>query len=225
MVQRVDENAFFDPHSGQPQTGREVDSPVLPVNHVLSAMTYAHSRSPINEDHGAYDKYLEHAKTIAAASLAGGVTAHPAPNRDGSDATLPVGSTQWYGVGGAHNENTGRRQEAWKVPANVDQKPTAFAHTLNTEANKIARSDSGNTKMVGAGGWSRDAYPDEAAQRGEQHLAKEDQTKTIVYDQTDVVPNRRAAVKMGRARREDAIFDAKNIEEISTKRRFGWGRK
>ena len=107
----------------------------------------------------------------------------------------------------------------WKVPANVDQNPTALAHPLNTEANNIARSDAGEPLRAAVGGWIRSPEPEESQARGESGLPENKRTKTVVYDQTDIVPDRRQAIKMGRSRGEDAVFDAKNIKEISTKPR------
>lgn len=224
MTQGVDPHGFFDPHSKAQRAQREVDSPVLPVNHILSAITYAHSRSGIQNE-GAFPGYLEHAKAIALNSLGGGTTAYDRPDKGGVGGGPAVGSTEWYGVGGAHHAGTGKAQQGWTVPKDVDQNPTALAHVLNTESNNIARRDAGETVAAGVGGWIRDAKPYEAEARGETHLPETEWTPTVVYDQTDVVNNRRKAIKSGRARGEDAIFDAKNIKEISTKRRFGWGRK
>ena len=179
-------------------------------------MTYAHGRSGI-QNPGGFDKYVEHAKAIARDSLAGGTSAYDTPKM-GAGAGHPVGSTEWYGVGGAHNTATGKSQVGWKVPANVDQNPTALAHLLNTEANNIARSDAREPLRAAVGGWIRPPEPSEVEERGETDAPQKKRTQTVVYDQTDIVPDRRQAIKMGRARGEDAIFDAKNIREISTKK-------
>lgn len=219
MTQGVDPHGFFDPHHKSQPDAREIDSPVLPVNHILSAMGYAHSRSGIQAPDG-FDNYVEHAKAIARESLAGGTSAYSHLD-EGPGAGHPVGSVEWYGVGGANNASTGKPQVGWKVPANVDQNPTALAHLLNTEANNIARSDAGEPLRAAVGGWVRSPEPEESQARGESGLPENKRTKTVVYDQTDIVPDRRQAIKMGRSRGEDAVFDAKNIKEISTKPRGG----
>ena len=179
-------------------------------------MTYAHGRSGIQAPDG-FDKYVEHAKAIARDSLAGGTSAYDTPNK-GAGAGYPVGSEEWYGVGGAHNRATGQSQQGWKVSAKVDQNPTALAHLLNTESNNIARRSAGDPTVAAVGGWIRPPEPSEIAERGEEHLPKDERTQTVVYDQTDIIPSRARGIRMGRARGEDAIFDAKNIREISTKK-------
>jgi hypothetical protein len=163
-------------------------------------MTYMHPFSGA-QDHP--QDYVDHARKLALSIEQNeGVTA---PVKPGSD-PLPVPGN-WYGVGGAHNNRTGQRQQGWIQPPGTGSRtvPGVLAHILNTDGNNVERDRVGAPRVF-AGGWVRDAKPGEEAQAVGG--------KVNVLDQTDVTLNRANARKMTASRGEDAYFDAKAVKEV-----------
>jgi hypothetical protein len=161
----------------------------LPLDHPLSAMTYAHPFSPVMTGEVDMDEYIEHAKKVNA-SIAenGGVTIRETPGSD----PLPVGSKRWYGVGGAPDADTGSRYPEKITRGSINE---TLAHIMDVERGNISR----RVKAVGG----PDAYVGGWSEQGE-----------TVLDATSVTKDRDTGIKLGQERGERAIFDAKNVEEI-----------
>jgi hypothetical protein len=176
---------------------------------LITALLSAHPDSPLATTYGdeILHKYQDHAHTYAEAVKGGGVTMRPEPGNK----PLPVGSTEWYGVGGAADPHTGGRVPETVVPMKDHLMGTQFndnhalGHILKVEGNNIDRKR-GNTvdgkkwPAAYAGGWAEDG--------------------TAVMDASSVFRGgesaKKAAVKYAVKRGERAVFDAKNIEDIPT---------
>lgn len=172
----------------------------------------AHVDSPLQTsyDPAVEAKYVAHARTLADNVRADGVTMRPEPGNK----PLPVGETQWYGVGGAKNPRTGTREPERRYPlsghASVQfNNEHALEHILRTEGmnldRKASRTTDGKKWPAGyAGGWNA---PNE--QTGEPE---------VTLDYSSVFRGgesaRKAALKYAAQRGERAVFDAKKIEDI-----------
>jgi hypothetical protein len=172
----------------------------------LTALASAHIDSPLQKsyDPAVEQKYVDHAHTYAEAVKGGGVTMRPEPGNK----PLPVGESQWYGVGGAADPRTGTRVPEKSVPINSHLMGAQFndnhalGHLLSVEGNNIDRkagqtTDGKKWPAAYAGGWAEDG--------------------NAVMDASSVFRGgetaKRSAVKYAKQRGERAIFDAKNIEE------------
>lgn len=200
------------------------------MDHPLSALTSTGVRSPLQTTYpesatgGALgedsilDRYKSHAEKFSREVLKEGVTL-PSTSHDiasGSD-PLPVGGPEeWYGVGGARDYRKGpdnyRDATRPRVPERILQvnqfsQNDALRHILDVEDHNIARSrESIYAPAVFAGGWNEKAIN----KKGEEY-------RRVVLDHSLALPSKSTAMRIGRAENERAIFDAKNIQDISTK--------
>jgi hypothetical protein len=157
-----------------------------------------HRDSPLNTTYGADvdKKYTDHAHIVADAIKAGGVTVRPEPGSK----PLPVGGKEWYGLGGAADPATGEPVHPKIVSEKQFGTNDALGHVLDVERQNIDRKR-GNTPTGEA--WPA-AYVGGWLQHGE-----------AVMDTTSVFNDRERALKYARKRPfEEAVFDAKNIEDI-----------
>lgn len=164
----------------------------------LTAYMSAHVDSPLNTKYGndVEDAYTNHATIVAEAIKAGGVTVRPEPGSK----PLPVGEKEWYGLGGAADPATGEPAKPRIVSESQFGTNDALGHVLDVERINIDRKR-GNTPTgqpwpaAYVGGW---------AAHGE-----------AVMDTTSVFRSREQAMKNARKRPfEEAVFDAKNIDDI-----------
>lgn len=179
----------------------------------LSAWMSAHPESPLQKS---YDpeveaRYDEHAKVLADNVRADGVTMRPEPGNK----PLPVGESQWYGVGGAANPRTGVREPERRYPLKGSpsvqfNNAHALEHLLRTEGMNIDRKAGRTTDgkpwpPAFAGGWNA---PNEHTGDPEVTL-----DYTSVYrGRGQAVRDR--AVRAAAQRGERAVFDAKAIDDI-----------
>lgn len=193
------------------------------MDHVLSALTATGLRSPLQTTYpesalggplgqdSLLDRYKSHAEKFRRDTLKDGATM-PSTSHDiasGAD-PLPVGKDEWYAVGGARDYRAPSpgRGERPRVPERILQmnqftSSEALRHTLGVEDHNIARSrESDQTPAVFAGGWNEP----ESGGGGR-----------VVLDHTLALPDKNIAMRIGRNVGERAIFDAKNIQDISTK--------
>lgn len=194
------------------------------MDHVLSALTSTGLRSPLQTTYpesastgrlgedSLLDRYKSHAEKFRRDTLKDGATM-PSTSHDiasGAD-PLPVGKDEWYAVGGARDyrvSDSYRSESRPRVPERVLQtnqftNTEALRHTLGVEDHNIARErESVHAPAVFAGGWSEPT--DGGGSR-------------VVLDHTLALPNKNTAMRIGRQEGERAIFDAKNIQDISTK--------
>lgn len=158
----------------------------------------AHVDSPLNTQYGAdvEQKYTNHAHIVAEAIKAGGVTVRPEPGAN----PLPVGEKEWYGLGGAADPATGEAAPPKIVSEKQFGDTDALGHILDVERQNIDRKR-GNTPTGKA--WPP-AYVGGWAAHGE-----------AVMDTTSVFRSKGQAMKYAHKRPyEEAVFDAKNIEDI-----------
>jgi hypothetical protein len=171
---------------------------------------HAHPDSPLQKsyDPEVEQSYLDHASSVAGHILEGGVTVAHTP---GSTA-LPVGSDEWYSVGGAVNPSTGSRVNERSL--NLSHASRQFldteslGHVLRVEGYNIERAAGRTPKGVPwpaayVGGWR-----ETNAETGEDKA---------VMDYSDVYygeKGKRRAVRQGIERGERAVFDAKKIRDI-----------
>jgi hypothetical protein len=178
----------------------------------LTAWMSAHPNSPLQTSYSdqTEEDYDRHAETLAGLVRSDGATMRPEPGHD----PLPVGTTEWYGVGGAANPATGMREPERRYPlkgnpsvqfSNTD----ALSHILRTEGMNIDRQ-SGRTvngevwPPAYAGGWNS---PNEHTNEDE-----------VTLDYSDVYRGgseaRDAAMSSAAQRGERAVFDAKRVRDI-----------
>jgi len=164
----------------------------------LTAFMSAHVNSPLNTQYGdeVEQKYTDHAQIVADAIKAGGVTVRPEPGSK----PLPVGGKEWYGLGGAADPRTGEPANPKTISTKQFGNSDALEHVLDVEGQNIDRK-AGNTTTGKAwpaayvGGWESGG--------------------NSVLDTSSVFKSRDAAMKYARKRPfEEAVFDAKNIEDI-----------
>lgn len=173
----------------------------------------AHPESPLQTsyDPGVEAKYDAHAEVLSDNVKADGVTMRPEPGNK----PLPVGESQWYGVGGAANPHTGVREPERRYPLKGSpsvqfNNADALEHILRTEGMNIDRKagrtvDGEAWPPAYAGGWNA---PNEHTGDPEVTL---DYT-SVFRGRSDAVRNR--AVRAAQGRGERAVFDAKAIDDI-----------
>ena len=173
----------------------------------------AHADSPIQKSYDPETEraYDQHAKVLADNVRGNGVTMRPEPGNN----PLPVGESQWYGVGGAANPRTGVREPERRFPLHGSpsvqfNNADALEHVLRTEGmnieRKAGRTTDGKTwPPAFAGGWNA---PNEENNKPEVTL---DYT-SVLRGRGQSVRNR--AIRYAQDRGERAVFDAKKIEDI-----------
>ena len=188
------------------------------MDHVLSALTSTGLRSPLQTSYpesatggslgedSLLDRYKSHAEKYSRAVIDNGGATMPSTSHDiasGAD-PLPVGDKEWYGVGGAKDY---RQEGRPRVPEKILQ-PSQFTdtealrHILGVEDHNTARERTGTqVEAAFAGGWKENGP---------------DGNPRIVLDHSLALPGKDTALNMGREAGERAIFDAKNIQDIST---------
>ena len=173
------------------------DNEAAIAGHELSAMSQVHPFSQLNDPHADFNKTLEGFKSTAskyhAAVLGDGVTIPAKANAN----PLEVGNKEWYGVGGARNVTTGKREPSIAIPARQFTKGHALGAVVRADAeNQNRKRSPGGLSPVHAGGWN---------ENGE-----------AVMDNSNVYRSKDRALGAAEDRGEDAIFDAKNIDNIYT---------
>lgn len=173
----------------------------------------AHPESPLQTsyDPAVEAKYDAHAAVLADHVRGDGVTMRPEPGNK----PLPVGESQWYGVGGAANPRTGVREPERRYPLHGSpsvqfNNADALEHVLRTEGMNIDRkagrtADGKAWPPAFAGGWNA---PNEHTGDPEVTL----DYSSVFRGRSQSVRNR--AIGAAQNRGERAVFDAKAIEDI-----------
>ena len=179
----------------------------------LTAWMSAHPESPLQTsyDPAVEAKYDAHAAVLAENVKADGITMRPEPGNK----PLPVGESQWYGVGGAANPATGVREPERRYPLHGSpsvqfNNADALEHVLRTEGMNIDRKAGRTTDGKAwppafAGGWNA---PNEHTGDPEVTL----DYSSVFRGRSESVRNR--AIRTAQDRGERAVFDAKKIEDI-----------
>lgn len=179
----------------------------------LTAWMSAHPESPLQTsyDPAVEAKYDAHAAVLAENVKADGITMRPEPGNK----PLPVGESQWYGVGGAANPATGTREPERRYPLHGSpsvqfNNADALEHVLRTEGMNIDRKAGRTTDGKAwppafAGGWNA---PNENT--GEPEVTLD--YSSVFRGRSEGVRNR--AIRAAQDRGERAVFDAKRIEDI-----------
>lgn len=179
----------------------------------LTAWMSAHPESPLQTsyDPDVERKYDAHAEVLAENVRGDGVTMRPEPG----NRPLPVGGSQWYGVGGAANPRTGVREPERRYPLKGSpsvqfNNADALEHVLRTEGMNIERKAGRTTDGKAwppafAGGWNA---PNE--QTGEPEVTLD--YSSVLRGRGQSVRNR--AIRYAQDRGERAVFDAKAIDDI-----------
>lgn len=179
----------------------------------LTAWMSAHPESPLQTsyDPAVEAKYDAHAAVLAENVKADGITMRPEPGNK----PLPVGESQWYGVGGAANPRTGTREPERRYPLHGSpsvqfNNADALEHVLRTEGMNIDRKAGRTTDGKAwppafAGGWNA---PNENT--GEPEVTLD--YSSVFRGRSEGVRNR--AIRAAQDRGERAVFDAKKIEDI-----------
>lgn len=179
----------------------------------LTAWMSAHPESPLQTsyDPAVEAKYDAHAAVLAENVKADGITMRPEPGNK----PLPVGESQWYGVGGAANPATGTREPERRYPLHGSpsvqfNNADALEHVLRTEGMNIDRKAGRTTDGKAwppafAGGWNA---PNEHTGDPEVTL----DYSSVFRGRSESVRNR--AIRTAQDRGERAVFDAKKIEDI-----------
>lgn len=173
----------------------------------------AHPESPLQTsyDPAVEAKYDAHAAVLAENVKADGITMRPEPGNK----PLPVGESQWYGVGGAANPGTGVREPERRYPLKGSpsvqfNNADALEHVLRTEGMNIERKAGRTTDgkvwpPAFAGGWNA---PNEKT--GEPEVTLD--YSSVFRGRSQSVRNR--AIGAAQNRGERAVFDAKAVEDI-----------